>query len=221
MISEMRPEAAAGDRSAALRRAMIDGQLRVSGVNDAGILEAMDALPREDFVPAERRAVAYADRAQPLGDGRVLAPPLTHGQMLLEARPTPADKALLIGGGTGYLAALVAPMVGSLDVVESNAALAASAPIQPGRWTIGPLAAGAADGAPYSLVLIDGAIEQLPEALVEQMAEDGRIVTGLVDRGVTRLAVGRKAAGRVGFLAVGDADFAVLDELKTPRRWRF
>ena len=66
---------------------MIDSQLRVSGVNDPAILAAFAAIPREDFVPAERRAVAYADRAVPLGDGAVLAPALTHGQMLTAAEP--------------------------------------------------------------------------------------------------------------------------------------
>jgi protein-L-isoaspartate(D-aspartate) O-methyltransferase len=76
---------------------MIDSQLRVSGVNDPAILAAFAAIPREDFVPAERRAVAYADRAVPLGDGTVLAPALTHGQMLTAAEPVPADTALVIG----------------------------------------------------------------------------------------------------------------------------
>jgi len=69
------------------RRAMIDSQLRVSGVNDPAILNAFAAVRREDFVPADRRAVAYMDRAVPLGDGNVLAPALTHGQMLTAAEP--------------------------------------------------------------------------------------------------------------------------------------
>lgn len=238
MIPQMRADAAADQRlshqsagpgaeatgssgSAALRRAMIDGQLRVSGVNDPAVLAAMAALPREDFVPAARRQVAYSDRAQPLGEDRVLAAPLTHGQMLNEARLTAADRVLLIAGGTGYLAALVAPMVATLDVVESSPALAEAAPVKAGRWTIGPLAAGAADNAPYSLILIDGAIEELPETIVAQLDEDGRLVTGLIERGVARLAYGRKASGRVGFLTLGDADFATLDAFRARRRWQF
>lgn len=220
------PDAAAGDTSArdgsaTLRRAMIDGQLRTSGVNDPHVLEAINALPREDFVPPARRAVAYSDRSQPLGQGRVLAPVITHGQMLVEARPTPADRALLIGGGTGYLAALLAPMVGSLTVIESDEGLAAAAPVQSGDWTIGSLEAGAAADAPFSLIVIDGAIEQVPDAIAAQLGENGRIVTGLVERGVNRLAVGRKANGRVGFVTVGEADFAVLEPFREPRRWSF
>ena len=221
MIGVTRQATAAGDNSAALRRAMIDGQLRVSGVNDPVLLSAFAALPREDFVPAERRPAAYSDRSLSIGGNRFMPPPLSVGQMLLEARPVAEDRALLIGGGTGYLAALVAPLVGSLDVVESEAALASAAPTQAGRWTIGPLAQGAPDGAPYSLLLIDGAIEQLPDTLVDQLDDDGRIVCGLIERGVSRLAFGRKAAGRVSFLTVGDADFHPLEEFRLPRRWSF
>lgn len=203
------------------RRAMIDSQLRPSGVNDPAILAAFDRTAREVHVPAERRSSAYVDRPVPLGNGRVLAPALTHGLMLTEAAPTPADRALLIGGGSGYLAALLAPLVGSLCVVERDAKLAATAPARPGTWTTSPLEQGAKAGAPYTLIVIDGAIEQLPAALAVQLADDGRVVTGLVERGVTRLAVGRKAAGAVGFLTLAEADFAPLAGFARPRQWSF
>ena len=208
------------------RRAMIDGQLRVSGVTDAAVIAAMGALARENYVPAGARATAYIDRAVPLGTGsagelRVLAPPLSHGSMLSEAAPTQADAVLLIGGGTGYLAALLAPLVGSLQVVESAAALAEAAPEPVGHWTAGPLAQGFAAGAPYSLIVIDGAIAQFPDTLGSQLADDGRVVTGLIERGIARLAVGRKAAGAVGFLTLGEIDLAPLAEFAVPRQWSF
>jgi protein-L-isoaspartate(D-aspartate) O-methyltransferase len=214
-------DATGGDVAAAARRAMIDSQLRVSGVNDPAILAAMAAVAREDFVPAALRASAYVDRKLPLGAGRALSPPLTHGLLLTEAAPTSADKALLVGGGSGYLAAVLAPLVGSLDVVESEDALAQGTARNAGRWTSGPLAAGAPAGAPYSLIVIDGAIEALPESLAAQLAEDGRIVTGLVERGVTRLAIGRKSGTQVAFLTLAEADFAPLAEFALPRRWSF
>ena len=215
------PALDAGLDAAAARRAMIDSQLRPSGVNDARVLAAMAATPREAFVPAERRSVAYVDRAVPLGAGRFLAPPITHGQMLAEARPTPADKALIVGGGSGYLAALVAPLVGTLHVVESESALEAIGGERAGTWVSGPLEQGCKKAAPYSLMLIDGAIEVLPDALARQLADDGRLLTGLIQRGVTRLAVGRKAAGTVGFLTLVEADFALLPGFARPRRWSF
>ena len=200
---------------------MIDGQLRVSGITDATVIAAMGALPRELFVPAGARATAYIDRAVPLGEGRVLAPPLSHGAMLTEAAPTLADAVLLVGGGTGYLAALLAPLAGSLHVVESAAALAEAAPERAGHWTTGPLAQGVKASAPYTLIVIDGAIAQFPDSLTAQLADDGRVVTGLIERGVARLAAGRKAAGAVGFLTLGEIDLAPLAEFAEVRQWSF
>ncbi len=102
----------------AARRAMIDSQLRTSGVNEPWVLAAMAALPREDFVPEAMRAAAYIDRAVPLSNGRFLAAPLVQGRMLAEAAPTEADHALLVGDGEGYLAALPRPLVSSLDAID-------------------------------------------------------------------------------------------------------
>lgn len=184
----------------AARRAMIDSQLRPSGVNDPAVLAAFNRVRREDFVPAGTRAVAYMDRSIPLGDGRVLAPPLSHGLMLMEAAATLADRVLLVDGGSGYLAALLAPLVGSLEKI--------------GPGDIPP-------GESYTLLLIDGAIARLPDALAAVLADGGRVVTGLIERDVARLAVGRKAAGAVGFLTLGEADFAPLPEYALPAKWSF
>lgn len=197
-----RPEAADGGASRAARRAMIDSQLRTSGVNEPWVLAAMASLPREDFVPEAMRDAAYIDRAVPLGDGRFLAAPLVHGRMLAEALPTHADRALLVGDGNGYLAALLRPLVGTLDAVAPGDAPAKG------------------QGA-YSLIVIDGAIEQLPEVLAACLAEDGRLVTGLVARGVTRLAVGRKSAGELALLPLAEIGIPVLPELAAPKRWSF
>lgn len=187
--------------AALARRAMIDSQLRVSGVNDLAILAAFAAVAREDFVPAERRAVAYADRAVPLGDGLVLAPALTHGQQLTLAMPTQADRVLVIGNPGAYLAALAGELAGQVVLA----------------------APGADYGAPgaFSLILIDGAIEAASPELAAALADDGRIVTGLADRGVTRLAIGRKVLGELAFTSVGEADFAPLPEFAVKKSWSF
>jgi protein-L-isoaspartate(D-aspartate) O-methyltransferase len=200
-VVEDRPAAsatAATDFQAA-RRAMIDSQLRVSGVNTPGVLAAFAAVAREDFVPAERRVVAYADRAVPLADGAVLAPALTHGQMLEAAAVTAADNVLVIATN-GYLAAVTAQLAGSVSIAATVAA---------------------AQTGPYSLILIDGAAEVLPDALAGLLADDGRLVTGLVDRGIPRLATARKAGGKVIATALGDADFAVLPEFTAAKQWSF
>ncbi len=186
------------------RKAMIDSQLRTSGVNEEFVLRRMGQVAREDFVPAAARGFAYIDRAIPLGDGRALAAPLVQGMMLQEARPAPEDKALLVDGGSGYLAELLRPLVGSLDTIEPTAALAA------GR-----------KGGGYTLLLIDGAVEHLPDSLVRRLADDARIVTGVVEAGVTRLATGRKAAGEAALWPLVEIGIPVLPELAAPRRWSF
>jgi protein-L-isoaspartate(D-aspartate) O-methyltransferase len=206
------------------RRAMIDSQLRTSGVNAPAVLNAFNAVARETFVGEDRRMVAYADRAVPLDGARVLAPAVTHGQMLEAAAPRTDDRALLIGGSTGYLAALLVQLVGSLTVVEQDAALAARAPVRSGDWHEGPLVAGWAAAAPYSLIVIDGAIQQLPQAIADQLAPDGRVITGLIERGVARLAEGRKSgiAGQaVAFAVLGEADFASLATFASETKWSF
>jgi protein-L-isoaspartate(D-aspartate) O-methyltransferase len=182
---------------------MINSQLRTSGVNQPWVLAAMMKVPREDFVPEAMRNAAYIDRAIALGNGRELASPLVHGKMLAEAAPSTDDRALLVGTADGYMAALLRQLAGSLDVVD---------PAQ---------AAKKRNGGAYSLVVIDGAIEVLPKALAAQLADGGRIVTGLVERGVTRLATGRKAAGAVTLLPVAEIGIPVLSEFAAPKRWRF
>jgi protein-L-isoaspartate(D-aspartate) O-methyltransferase len=189
------------------RRAMIDSQLRTSGVNEPWVLAAMAGVAREDFVPEALRAAAYIDRAVPLGDGRFLAAPLVQGRMLAEAAPTQDDKALLVGDGKGYLAALLRPLVNSLDALSP-----------------GDAAAKKGKGA-YSLVVIDGAIEELPAPLAAQLADGGRLVTGLIVRGVTRLAAGRKApsasGGEVALLPLAEIGIPALPEFAAPKRWSF
>ncbi len=188
---------------AAARRAMIDSQLRTSGVNEPWVLAAMGSVAREDFVPEAQRAAAYIDRAVALGNGRFLAAPLFHGRLLAEAAPTAADAVLLVGDGKGYLAALLRPLAGSLDAVDP-----ADAATKKRKGS-------------YSLIVVDGAIEQLPAVLAAQLAEGGRIVTGVVERGVTRLAAGTRAAGEVALLPIAEMGIPVLPEFAAPKRGSF
>ena len=122
-IVEDRPQAGG---EAAARKAMIDSQLRTSGVNAPFVLARMAAVPREDFVPASARGIAYIDRAIALGGNRYLAAPVVHGMMLQEARPSAADTALLVDGGSGYMAELLRPLTGSLEVLAPLDAVAPS-----------------------------------------------------------------------------------------------
>jgi protein-L-isoaspartate(D-aspartate) O-methyltransferase len=198
-------------QSEEMRRHMVDSQLRTNGVNAPWIIAAMLSTPREAFVPGDS-ATAYMDRAVSLGNGRMLNPPLAAGLMLDTAEPDSGYKVLLIGAATGYLAALLKSRVASLVAVEEAGALAEAFKANlPGVTLVeGPLAEGAAGHAPYDLIIIDGGIEQLPDILVEQLAEGGRIVTGLTDGPVSRLATGVKHGAHLALRPVMDTEIAPL-----------
>ena len=107
----------------AARRAMIDSQLRTSGVNEPWVLARFASVPREDFVPPSARTVAYTDRAVPLDGDGMLPAPVVHGLMLSEAGPRMTDRALIVDGGSGYLPALLEGLVGSIAVITPAEAL--------------------------------------------------------------------------------------------------
>ena len=194
--------AAQHDDLSAARRAMIDSQLRVSGINQDWLLAQVARVPREDFVPVAARGHAYIDRALPLDGGAALPAPLVQARLLAAAEPAANDKVLVVSA-SGYLAALVEPLVLSVETVGASAAIAIqSMPI-------------------YKLLLIDGAVEVLPQALVDALEEGGRVVCGLVERGVTRVATGRKRGGKVELAAEADVGMPVLAEFAAPKRWSF
>lgn len=186
------------------RRAMIDSQLRTSGVNEEYVLARMMAVPREDFIPADKASLAYIDRTIAIDSQAFLASPLFYGKLLLEAAPHRDDRVLIVEGGTGYLAELVRPLV--RDVVTMSADDAATAEFATES---------------FSLILIDGAIEDLPEGMIAGLEEAGRIMAGLLLRKVTRLASGRKIAGSVALQPVEDLGIPVLEAFEKPKSWTF
>ena len=206
---------------AGARRAMVESQLRPEGVTDAGVLEAMDSVRREQFVPEHSRPLAYVDRSIALGDGRFLSPPAVLGKLLTQMAPGTGERALVIGAGTGYSAAVLAHMGCEVVALESSPELAARARELGVEVVEGALGAGHKAGAPYDLILIDGAVEILPEPIIKQLGDGGRLGTALVDRGITRLIVGQQVAGAFGFLSVADAGVAALPGFSRPRPFTF
>lgn len=197
------------------RRSMIVSQLRTNGVSEEWIINAMGSVLREKFVPAARASVAYTDRAVPMGAGRALNPPLATGLILTNSGAVPEDNVLLIGAGSGYTAALLSGHVSSVVAVEEDASLLADAKANlQGLSNVtlvdGALNAGSAKHAPYSLVIIDGAISELPESIISQVADGGRVVTGIADGSVTRLSLGYAHAGNVVLRAFADSEIAPL-----------
>jgi protein-L-isoaspartate(D-aspartate) O-methyltransferase len=206
---------------AAAREAMVECQLRPQGVTDPAVLAAMGTIQRERFLPSHTRPLAYVDRAVAIGEGRFLPAPPVLGQLLTQMMARRGQRALIVGAGTGYSAAVLARMGLEVTALESAPALASAARELGIEVVEGPLEAGSPDEAPYDQILIDGAVEYIPDAIIDQLADGGRLGTALVDRGITRLAVGRKAGGAFGILTINDAGVPALPGFSRPKEFTF
>jgi protein-L-isoaspartate(D-aspartate) O-methyltransferase len=196
------------------RRAMVTNQLRTNAVTDAAVIAAMETVPREAFVDPGQGAVAYRDTIVPLGERRGLNPPIATGRLLAALQPQPGERALVVGAGTGYSAALLAHIGCRVTALEESPALAARAETALAGMSValvkGPLLIGWAADAPYDIILFDGAVAQFPDAIVDQATDGGRVAGAILDRGVTRLAIGRRAAHGFGVTCFADSEVAEL-----------
>lgn len=173
-----------------MRRFMVDSQLRTNGVTDTWVLAAMGETPRENFVPPALRHVAYNDRSISLENGAVLNPPVATALMLQAAEVQPNDNVLFIGTPDSYAATLLAKRA-KVTVANGPDDIA---------------------GSGFSLIFIDGAVEELPARLIAVAGEGARIVTGLVERGVTSLAIGLERGGKVALQRFADSEITVLPQ---------
>ena len=178
------------------RKAMVDNQLLTSGITDRRILAAMGDVPRELFVPAARAPLAYFDEAHALQgpSGRSLAAPAPFGKLVQLAAVTSGESVLDVGIGTGYSAAVLARLAGKVVALESDGHLAAAARAtlsQLGAGAVsvveGPLEAGVAKHGPYDVIIIEGAVSEVPAKLFSQLKEGGRLVA-LVRTGAAAVA---------------------------------
>jgi protein-L-isoaspartate(D-aspartate) O-methyltransferase len=173
---------------------MVESQVRPNGVTDARVTDAMAQVRREDFVPPSRRNVAYSDGAIPLGDGRYLMEPMALGRMLQSAMVKPQDTVMIVGAGTGYSIAVMAQLAHRVVAVEANPRLAAelearAADIANVTIVHGPHSSGHAGAAPYDVILIEGRVEDMPDALLAQLADGGELVAGMGARDACALTV--------------------------------
>lgn len=204
------------------RESLVENQLRPEGVVDAALLAAMGSVRRERFVPDPMIAVAYSDRTIPLGNGREMMPAASLAQLIQALEPSAGERALVVGAGTGFSSAIFAAMGVAAIGLESEPALAATGRANGVEVVEGALEAGHKAGAPYDLILIDGAVEaDVPDALVAQLRDGGRLATGLVDRGVSRLAVGTRIGKAFGLRAFADAAVPVLPGFARARSFVF
>ncbi len=202
--------------SALQRKNMVESQIRPSDITDRRITLAMSDIAREPFLPQGLdQTLAYMDGAIALGTGRAMLPPRTLARLLQRAAIGAGDKMLIVGAASGYSAAIAARMAKSVTALESDAALYAIATSTlAGAGNVaavtGDLTAGHAAGAPYDVILIDGAVEDVPEALIGQLGQGGRLVTIEAGAGIGRAIVLTKSAAAVSKRIAFDAAGPVL-----------
>lgn len=178
--------ASAADYFANARAHMVDSQIRPNKVTDPRILQAMRSLPRERFLPAALAPLAYADEDVPLGSGRVLMEPMVLARLLQAAAPVAGEVVLVVAAGTGYGAAVLASCGVRVTALEEDPALFAQAQtalaeLAPGVTVVsGPLAAGSPAGGPYDVILIEGAVREIPPAIAQQLRVDGGRLVGVL-----------------------------------------
>jgi protein-L-isoaspartate(D-aspartate) O-methyltransferase len=205
-----------------MRRAMVSSQLRTTAVNDPRVVAAMGQVARERFVPPAQAALAYLDLSLPIAPGRSMPAPMVLGRLLTEARVKSSDRALVIGAGGGYAAAVLAELAGTVTALEEDAALIGDAPMPAHVSRVsGPLANGWAKSAPYDLILFDGAVERVPSAIIAQLADGGRIAAPIAENGVTRLAIGHKAGEGFGMVTFADAEAPALPGFAVEKGFTF
>jgi protein-L-isoaspartate(D-aspartate) O-methyltransferase len=210
------------------RHLMVESQIRPNDVTDQALIAAFRQIPREAFTPAHLKSVAYSDQELDLGAGRYLLRPRDLGKLLQGLAPRPGQKALEIAGATGYGSALMAACGADVTLLEPdqgllNAALTAfkEVGLTDARSGATAIAAGWADGAPYDIILVNGAVEVTPEAWFAQLAENGKLAV-IVRAGASGGArLYSKAHGTTAYRVLFDAAPPVLPGLVAPRPFHF
>ena len=192
-----------------------------AGRDRSSVLHAMGNVAREKFLPPQTRPLAYVDRAVLMGDGRFLPAPAVLGSAADANDARGGQRALVVGAGTGY-SADDPRCDGSVRRCARKSASWPARPVARGRGRRRAARGRAGRRAlPIDQILIDGAVEYIPDAIVDQLADGGRLGTASIDRGITRLIVGRKAGGAFGYLSLSDAGVPALPGFTRPKAFTF
>lgn len=213
---------------AAAREAMVDCQVRPSDVTRFSIIEAMLAVPREDYVPASLREVAYVGEHVPLGNGRVVLDPRVFAKMLDAADIGPKDLVLDVGCGLGYSTAVISRIAAVVIGLEEDPELAAEAQSRltaHGAETAvietGPLAAGLPQHGPFDVILFGGAVETFPAAYAAQLKPGGRAVAVFADGAGGQARLGLQTATGLAWRRIFDATAPVLPGFTVAKAFEF
>ncbi len=210
---------------ATARQKMVDGQVRTNDVTDPRIVDAMLTIPREQFVPETKRALAYLDVDLDVTAGgsvkRYMLAPRTLAKLLQSAEVKPSDKVLVVGCASGYAAALAARLAAKVTATESEPAL-----VEQGNKVLATLGFanvtikvasppdGDPAGAPYDVIILNGATEVAPEGLFEQLAEGGRLVGVFATSRPARAMIVTRCHKDLGHWALFDGAAPVLPGLE-------
>jgi protein-L-isoaspartate(D-aspartate) O-methyltransferase len=211
---------------AAARRNMVDGQVRTADVTDPRIISAMLDVPREAFLPPAKAALAYLDLDVPLGNGRCLMKPMVLAKLIHAADLAATDRVLDAGCVTGYAAAVLARIAGQVVALEQDAGLAQAAraalsPLPNVTVQSGPLTEGWPAGRPYDAILVEGATEFAPEALLQQLKDGGRLVCVLGSGPGAKAMLYRRSSHDTGGRAIFDAAAPLLPGFVKPPQFAF
>lgn len=217
---------------AAARTAMVDCQVRPADVTLYPVIDAMLAVPRERYVPAPFRDVAYAGEHIRLGEDRVVLDPRLFGKMLDALRIGEGELVLDVGAGLGYSTAVLARLGQAVIGVESDAEMAAAAVetlaaegVDSAVIETGPLVDGDAAHAPYDVILIEGGVETIPDALVAQLKDGGRMAAIFVEASAAgaagQMRLGLKTGGTMNWRYAFDAAAPVLPGFHSAEKFVF
>jgi protein-L-isoaspartate(D-aspartate) O-methyltransferase len=214
---------------AALRANMVATQIQTYSVTDERLLDAFRKVPREQFVPADKRGIAYAETPIEIVPGRWLMPAGTFARLIQIAEVLPSDSILDVGCATGYSTAVLARLARQVVGLEEDAALVRigsetmrrSADAANATVVQGVLARGDRSGAPYKVIFVEGGVEEIPEALFALLAEGGRLVTIIQREAMGRAIVFFKEEGVIGHRFDFDASASVLPGFRKPPAFVF
>ncbi|MEZ5786173.1 MAG: protein-L-isoaspartate O-methyltransferase [Xanthobacteraceae bacterium] len=213
---------------ATARRKMVDNQVRPNDVTEPLLISALLDIPRERFAPADRAAMAYMDNDLVIGDGRALLKPMVLARLIQAADIQDTDHVLDVACGTGYSTAVLARLAHSVTGLEENPTLAAQAArllsdlaVANASVATGPLAAGWTQNAPYDVILINGAVERIPQVLLTQLKEDGRLLAVVSSGPIGKATIYQRVAGDISTQPVFDAAAPLLKDFVKPPEFVF
>ena len=207
---------------------MVEAQLRTNDVTDARVLEVMSRLPRERFVPENKRHLAYSDACVPLGGDRYLMDPRCFGKLMQLAELSEGDRVLDVACGLGYSTAALASVAHEVIGLEEDESLAAEATramreYGAGRAKIvrGALVDGYPAGGPYDVIFFNGSVQAVPQAIVSQLRDGGRLVAIFIDGPVGKAHFCVQKGGALSHRVAFDATVPLLQRFERSRSFVF